>query len=94
MNWPYPSALKQTLGASSYDVNRNDETFSTGREKLEVVFYRLNQLGRKVELSRHDAMELKSRTGHPYIVCSRNPKARQPATIHIVQPSPTYVHAV
>ena len=89
VNWPYPSVLKQTLGASSYDVNRTGETFSTGREKLEVIFYRLNQLGRKVELSKHDAMELTSRTGHHYIVCSRNPKAHQHATIHIVQPSPT-----
>jgi Reverse transcriptase (RNA-dependent DNA polymerase) len=92
-NWPYPSALKQVLGASSYTVHDTNQKFSTGRDKLEVVFFRTDQSGAKVELSRHDGMSLESRQGRRYIVCSKYPKppqrAKPPSSIiNLVAPVP------
>jgi hypothetical protein len=88
-NWPFPSVIKHSLGASSYEIAKTGDTFTTGREKLEAIFFRLNELGRKVEVSRHEAMELTNKNGRNYVVCRRTPKIPEQATIRIVSPTPT-----
>lgn len=90
LNWPYPSTLKHVLGASGYDIKNTAQKFSTGREKLEIIFYRHSVNGTKVEVSRHDGMELLNRQGRPYVVCSRYPKPKptQTATITMASPAP------
>jgi Reverse transcriptase (RNA-dependent DNA polymerase) len=88
--WPYPAALKKLLGASGYDVRNTGAKFGTGRDKLEVIFFRMNAKGIKIELSRHDGMQLQSRAGGSYIVCSRVPSKPRtsPTTINLTPPTP------
>lgn len=73
-DWPYVSTVKGELNAVAYDVNDLGERFSTGRVKLEIVFYGATPSGLQVELSRHVGMRLRSRTGINYLVCQREPK--------------------
>jgi transposase InsO family protein len=98
-NWAYADTYKKLIGACSYDVNTTGLTFkSSGREKLEVVFYRPSLNG-KIEMSRHDAFRLYTKgEGRPYVCVARQPNqpsppaipnAPPPATIHITQPAPT-----
>jgi len=82
-SWMFPNELKKDLGASGYDINDTPENFSTGRARLEAVFYTGEGHNRKV-IERRTAMRLISKkTGKPYEVVSRKPDsqptARQPA---------------
>mgnify|MGYP001386751002 CR=1 FL=1 len=82
-SWYFPNELKKELGASGFDINDTPENFSTGRPRLEAVFYTGEGHNRKV-IERRTAMRLISKkTGKPYEVVSRKPDsqtaARQPA---------------
>ena len=77
----FPNELKKDLGATGYDINDTPENFSTGRPRLEAVFYEGEGNNRRV-IERRTAMRLISKkTGKPYEVVSRKPDsaARQPA---------------
>ena len=80
-SWAFASEIKKELGASGYDVNPTPENFSTGRPRLEAIFYEGEGHNRRV-IERRTAMRLISKkTGKPYEVVSRKPDsaARQPA---------------
>ena len=80
-SWMFPNELKKDLGATGYDINDTPENFSTGRARLEAVFYEGEGNNRRV-IERRTAMRLISKkTGKPYEVVSRKPDsaARQPA---------------
>ena len=84
--WMFPGELKQSLGASSFDVNTTQDCFRTGRARLEAVFYEGEGLNRKV-IARRTAMRLISKkTGKPYEVVSRKPES-QPAARHPTAPA-------
>ena len=77
----FPNELKKDLGATGYDINDTPENFSTGRARLEAVFYEGEGNNSRV-IERRTAMRLISKkTGKPYEVVSRKPDsaARQPA---------------
>ena len=77
-SWAFASEIKKELGASGYDVNPTPENFSTGRPRLEAIFYEGEGYNRRV-IERRAAMELTSkRTGKPYHVVSRKPN-REPS---------------
>ena len=74
-SWAFPNEIKKALGATGYDINDTASNFSTGRPRLEAVFYEGDGSARKV-IKRRTAMELISkRTGVPYTVVSRKPPA-------------------
>ena len=66
--WPYLNVLKKNLKASSHTTTENG-TYSSGRAKFTVSF--LDDKGELI--SRHDAMQLKSRAGKHYFVCKKDP---------------------
>lgn len=78
--WPFPSVVKQELGADSYEIVRTRENYKTGRQKWRIVFYK-GHGPNKSEIQRRDAMQLMSkRTGKPYHVCRDVPlEPPQPA---------------
>ena len=77
-SWCFPNEVKKELGASGYDINDTPENFSTGRARLEAVFYTGEGHNRKV-IERRDAMRLISKkTGKPYEVVSRKPQRAAP----------------
>ena len=93
----FPNELKKDLGASGYDINDTPENFSTGRARLEAVFYTGEGHNRKV-IERRTAMRLISKkTGKPYEVVSRKPDsqptARQPAAARQATPERSSEHA-
>ena len=80
-SWAFASEIKKELGASGFDINDTPENFSTGRPRLEAVYYTGEGHNRRV-IERRTAMRLISKkTGKPYEVVSRKPDsaARQPA---------------
>ena len=80
-SWCFPNEVKKELGASGFDINDTPENFSTGRPRLEAVYYTGEGHNRRV-IERRTAMRLISKkTGKPYEVVSRQPDsaARQPA---------------
>ena len=86
LNFPTVAIMKGLLGATSYDIHRTDRTFSTGRKKLEVVFYRDAYNGR-AEISRHDAMELRGPYGK-YIAVHRQPNVPVGPPLILDSPAP------
>jgi hypothetical protein len=76
VNWPFLSVLQRELGADSHQVLDSGERFSTGRKKLEVVYWK-DLPGHRVEVSRHSAMQLTNKEGTLYYVVSRSPKLTQ-----------------
>ena len=56
--WGVPWEVRLTIqGAARYEVEQTDQTFSSGRPKIDVVFY--NGLGR--EICRRTGMTLSSK---------------------------------
>ena len=79
---------QKELGASGYDINDTPENFSTGRARLEAVYYTGEGHNRKV-IETRTAMELTSkRTGKPYHVVSRKPNREPSARPAARQASP------
>ena len=77
-SWSFPNEIKKELGASGYNINPTPENFSTGRPRLEAVFYDGEGHNRRV-IETRTAMELVSKkTGKPYHVVSRKPN-REPS---------------
>ena len=74
-SWAFPAELKQSLGASGYNLNPTADCFRTGRPKFECVFYTGAGHNRTI-IERRDAMSLISKkTGKAYHVVSRKPEA-------------------
>ena len=69
--WGVPWEVKKTIqGAARYEVEGTDQTFSSGRPKIDVVFY--SAMGR--EICRRTGMSLASKAGREYQVCRREPE--------------------
>jgi hypothetical protein len=74
--WAFPSEVKKTLGAASYDVRPLPENFKSGRAKWECLFFAAD----RSLLSRRTAMALTSkRTGDVYYVCQREAATPRPS---------------
>jgi hypothetical protein len=74
------------LCADRYETIETAELFSTGRRKYDVIF--LSDVeGVECQMSRHLGMRLVNRSGHPYFVCQRTPKAITDIPWHITSPS-------
>ena len=85
----FPNELKKDLGATGYDINDTPENFSTGRARLEAVFYEGEGNNRRV-IERRTAMRLISKkTGKPYEVVSRKPERELSARPAARQASPS-----
>ena len=66
-----PWEVRLTIqGAARYEVESTDQSFSSGRPKIDVVFY--NAIGR--EICRRTGMTLSSKAGRDYEVCRREPE--------------------
>ena len=95
-SWCFPNEVKKELGASGFDINDTPENFSTGRPRLEAVYYTGEGHNRRV-IERRTAMRLISKkTGKPYEVVSRKPDsaARQPAARQASPSRPTAPYAL
>jgi hypothetical protein len=69
--WGVPWEVRLTIqGAARYEVEGTDQTFSSGRPKIDVVFY--TAIGR--EICRRTGMSLTSKAGREYQVCRREPE--------------------
>jgi hypothetical protein len=77
-SWAFASEIKKELGASGYDINDTPENFSTGRARLEAVFYEGEGHNRKVIETRTAMRLISKKTGKPYEVVSRKPN-REPS---------------
>ena len=81
-SWCFPNEVKKELGASGYDINDTPENFSTGRPRLEAVYYTGEGHNRKVIETRTAMRLVSKKTGKPYEVVSRKPDSqpnREPA---------------
>jgi hypothetical protein len=94
--WPFVSVVSRYLKAVKYDIVDNGEVFSSGRKKLEVVFYGSTiGSGARFIISKHDGMLLESKKGNKYYVCRMTPREEvassspdTPATITLKVPQP------
>ena len=77
-SWAFASEIKKELGASGYDINDTPENFSTGRARLEAVYYTGEGHNRRVIETRTAMRLISKKTGKPYEVVSRKPDS-QPA---------------
>ena len=69
--WGVPWEVRLTIqGAARYEVEGTEQTFSSGRPKVDVVFYN----GRGREICRRTGMSLTSKAGREYQVCRREPE--------------------
>jgi len=62
--WPYVAEVKKLLGADTYNLVETTDTFSTGRRKYVVTFFK-----DKAEIEKRLAMRLLSKDNRPYFVC-------------------------
>ena len=67
-SWVVIWELKKTLNAAIHNVSITGTTFKSGRPKLQVKFYSVES---KLITTR-DAMQLTSKGGNEYIVCSKH----------------------
>ena len=65
-SWVVIWELKKTLNAATYQTRDTNTTFKSGRPRLEIKFYNVES---KLIATR-TAMELTSKNGNEYIVCS------------------------
>jgi hypothetical protein len=78
--WPYVTKMQKLLGASGYDLTLSDSTFKTGRKKYFVVFYKDTANGR-VDIAKHEGMQLTNKSNVVYYVCRRQPIPEPPKEI-------------
>ena len=67
-SWVVIWELKKTLNAATYQTRDTNEKFKSGRAKLEIKFFNVES---KLITTR-TAMELTSKSGNEYIVCSKH----------------------
>ena len=65
-NWQVIWLMKKNLNPATYQTRDTNEKFKSGRAKLEIKFYNVES---KLITTR-TAMELTSKNGNEYIVCS------------------------
>ena len=79
-SWAFPNEVRKELGASGYDINDTPGNFSTGRPRLEAVFYEGQGHNRRVIETRTAMRLISKKTGKPYEVVSRKPDLQRAAS--------------
>jgi hypothetical protein len=72
-SWVVIWELKKTLNAATYQTRDTNEKFASGRPKLEIKFYNVESKLITTRVS----MELTSKGGNRYLVCSKHEAAPQ-----------------